>query len=332
MIKVSRRPRLTLALRIVVSALGAAFLLCAVVFTIWGKGWIATAIVKAPNAGRSFHAEDDPSRDEVRKAGVDEQLRIDLGPPHAVSLSAWVVEPDAPPLATVLVLHGIRSDKVWFVGLAKRIAAQGFRAVIPDLRGHGRSSGDWLSYGVREAPDLSAMLDKLSKDGRLVEPVGVVGLSYGAATGIQLAAVDARVRAVVAIAPFQSLHAVVPNYVRHYLPLLGRLIPEAFIAAGVERGGELATFDPGAASPIAALSRTNAQILLIHGLADEHIPPEHSRRLHAAAREHSALILVPEDDHFSINGDRTGAIGMKGMAWLRRWLVPKTSSAKESSR
>src|SRR5688572_12539156 len=135
--KASRRSRLRLVLRIGISSLGAAFLLGALALAIWGEGFIARAIVTAPNAGRSFRAEDDPSRDEVRKAGVDDQLRVDLGPPHAVSLSAWVIEPKAPPPATVLVLHGIRSDKFWFVGLGQRIAAQGFRAVIPDLRGHG---------------------------------------------------------------------------------------------------------------------------------------------------------------------------------------------------
>ena len=328
----SKHRWLTLATRTTASVLGAAFLAVAIAFAVWGKGWIAGALVVAPNAGKSFRAEDDPRPEEVRKAGVDQQLRVQLGPPDAVSLSAWVVEPKGPPLATVLVLHGIRSDKVWFVGLARKIAARGFRAVIPDLRGHGRSSGDWLSYGVREAHDLSRLLSELAKAGRLVEPVGVVGISYGAATGIQLAGVDARVRAVVAIAPFSSLDAVVPDYVRHYVPILWRLIPDAYIAGGIEQGGALAHFDPTAANPLAAMSRTNAQVLLIHGLADDHIPPEHSRRLHAVAAEHSELILVPGDDHFSINGDRSGAIGKQGMAWLQRWLDPRANPGRESRR
>ncbi len=286
----------------------------------------------APNAGRSFRAEDDPPLEAVRKAGADEQLRLQLGPPDAVSLSVWIVEPKGPPRGTVLVLHGIRSDKFWFLGLARKIAARGFRAVLPDLRGHGRSSGDWLSYGVREARDLSLLLSELAKAGRLVEPVGVVGVSYGAATAIQLAGVDPRVRAVVAIAPFSSLDAVVPDYVRHYLPVLWRLIPDAYIAGGIERGGALAHFDPAAANPLSAISRTNAQVLLIHGLSDDHIPPEHSRRLHAAAAEHSELILVPGDDHFSINGDRTGAIGTQGVGWLHRWLDAPGSAKRESAR
>ena len=328
----SKRRWLSLGIRTTASILGATFLIGAVAFAICGKGWIASALVVAPNAGRSFRAEDDPPQEDVRKAGADEQLRIELGPPDAMSLCTWVVEPKGPPLATVLVLHGIRSDKFWFIDMARRIAAQGFRAVVPDLRGHGRSSGDWLSYGVREAHDLSGLLSELAKAGSLVEPVGVLGISYGAASGIQLAGVDSRVRAVVAIASFSSLDAVVPDYVRHYLPVLWRLIPDAYISGGVERAGALAHFDPTAASPLAAMSRTNAQVLLIHGLADDHIPPEHSRRLHAAAPGHSKLILVQGDDHLSIIGDRTGAITTQGMAWLHRWLDPHGNPVDESGR
>ena len=51
-----------------------------------------------------------------------------------------------------------------------------------------------------------------------------------------------------------------------------------------------------------------------------------------AAPEHSELILVLGDDHFSINGDRSGAIGNQGIAWLRRWLDPQGSPVSESGR
>lgn len=117
-----------------------------------------------------------------------------------------------------------------------------------------------------------------------------------------------------------------PDYVRHYAPLLWRLIPEVYVSGGIARAGLLAHFDPANASPLAAIARTDAQVLLIHGLADDHIPAEHSRRLHAAAAGHSDLILVEGDDHFSINGDRSGAIGTKGVAWLSRWLAPSDSA------
>jgi uncharacterized protein len=288
----------------------------------FGKSWIAGGITVAPNAGRTFRIDDDAQAREHQDIGIDEQLRVELARADAkpVSLSVWIIEPKGEPRGTVLVLHGIRADKLCLKGLAERVADEGYRAILPDLPGHGRSSGDFLTYGVHEAPALKALLDELSKRGRLSGSVGVVGLSYGAATGIQLAALDTRVRAVVAIAPFSSLRAVVPGYAQYYLPVLSKLIPDSFIQQGVDEAGTLGKFDVDAASSLTAISRTQAQVLLIHGLADQHIAPAQSIALHAAARDHSELVLLEDEDQFSIAADRTNTIQRRGMQWLHRWL------------
>jgi alpha-beta hydrolase superfamily lysophospholipase len=55
-------------------------------------------------------------------------------------MSLCIIEPAEAARGTVLVLHGIRSDKTWLAGLAKQVAGEGYRAVLPDLRGHGRST------------------------------------------------------------------------------------------------------------------------------------------------------------------------------------------------
>jgi hypothetical protein len=72
----SRRRWLTLAARTAASILGAAVLVVAIAFAIRGKGWVASALVVAPNAGRSFRVEGDPPPAAVRNAGADEQLRV----------------------------------------------------------------------------------------------------------------------------------------------------------------------------------------------------------------------------------------------------------------
>lgn len=284
-----------------------------------GRSWIAHGIVDAPSAGKNFRSGDDAHAD--LPAGA-EHLRIELAPAEIapMSMSMWLVEPAAPARGTVLVLHGVRSDKTWLSGLGLQIASHGYRAVLPDLRGHGRSTGDYLTYGVHDAKDLVALIDELERSGRSRGPVGVVGFSYGGATGIQLAAADPRIRAVVAIAPFGSLRAVVPDYVENYLPLLGRLIPDSFVQGAVDQAGLLGSFDPEAASPVSAISRTRAGVLLIHGALDRHIPVQHSRTIYSMAPHHSRLIVVEREDHDSITTDRTGTIAGHGMAWLRRWL------------
>lgn len=287
----------------------------------FGKSLIAHGIVVAPNAGVTFRAEGDALSEQYHRLGIDEQLRVNVASLGvACSMAVWIVEPRVPPRGTVLVLHGIRSDKTSVAGLARQIAEEGFRSVLPDLPGHGRSTGDWLTYGVREAGALAALLDELGRRGLLKGQVGIVGISYGGAVAIQLAAVDARIRAVVSVAPFSSLRSVVPSYVEQYVPLLGKLVLDSFIQRGVDQAGALGQFDPDAASPLKAISRTRAPILLVHGRKDHHIPCLHSIDLHTAARDHSKLILLDREDHLSISADRTRTIATHGMQWLRRWL------------
>jgi len=130
----------------------------------------AHAIVDAPNQGRVI----------ASAATVGGEHFIDVGPPKA-TLAVEVVEPKLPPRATIFVLHGIRDQKEGLRHWADHLSEAGYRAVLVDSRGHGHSTGDWLTYGVQESRDLSQLVDALAADG----PVGVMGISYGGATAVE---------------------------------------------------------------------------------------------------------------------------------------------------
>jgi pimeloyl-ACP methyl ester carboxylesterase len=278
----------------------------------------ASAIVYAPNAGHAPDAAGDPAPPAVAPPLVVRALRVDVGPP-AASIAALVMEGPAP-RATVFVLHGIRDRKESMLGWGTRLAADGFRAVLVDGRGHGRSSGAFLTYGVVESRDLSRVLDELVDEHLATAPIGAMGMSYGAATAIEWAGTDPRVASVVAVAPFASLRAVVPGYVRRFLPGIGGLIPDFMIARTIARAGEIAAFDPGAASPLDAIARTRAPVLLVHGSADVHIDPAQSEAIHRRAPDHSEVILVQGEDHETISADASGALWTRALPWLHRDL------------
>jgi pimeloyl-ACP methyl ester carboxylesterase len=226
-------------------------------------------------------------------------------------VAALTVDPPngSPARATVLVLHGIRDRKESMRPWGAMIAHAGYRAVLVDLRGHGRSTGDVLTYGVVDAADLSQLLDALVAHGRAAGPVGVMGHSYGAATAIEWAGRDARVAGVVAVAPFASLRDVVPGYtIAPFSP--------AFLARVVDRAGVMGGFDPAAASPLDAIARTRAPVLLVHGRGDGRIPPSHSERIHAAAPDHSELVLVDGAGHDDVTGAPGARLAERAPAWL----------------
>lgn len=262
----------------------------------WGGARVAAhAIVDAPNAGRAAF---EPAAGEWRVEGGS--------PPASIAFDV-VGPPDA--RATVLVLHGIRDSRAGMRGWGAALASAGLRAVLVDLRGHGRSTGDVLSYGVFDAADLSRVVDALAARGALAGRLGVLGVSYGAATAIEWAGRDPRVERVVAIAPFASLAEVVPGYAP--VP-----VPGFFARHAVALAGEMGGFDPSQASPLDAITRTRAPVLIVHGTADERIAPRQAEELHAAAREHSTLVLVPGATHETIGDDPRGELRARAVAWL----------------
>lgn len=281
---------------------------------------LPAGIYWAPNSEHAPDPRNDPSSSALAKLGV-RHLRVDVGPP-AASLSVYRLDPPAAPRATLLVFHGIRDSKSSMLGVGRRMAAAGYRVFLLDSRGHGRSSGRYLSYGVRESRDAQQLLDLLASKKLLVGPVGALGFSYGGSVAIQLAARDRRVIAVSSVATFSSLRAVVPSYVRLALPGLGALVLSSVIEGGIAEAGRVAGFDPARADTVAAIRRASqARFLLLHGSADRRIPTAHSRRLAAAAGARAELHVFKGQTHGSILSDATGAVQRRIALFFARQLA-----------
>jgi pimeloyl-ACP methyl ester carboxylesterase len=257
--------------------------------------------------------------------GIDDHFRVDVGPPPA-KLSVSVIEPadrDTPPRGTIMVLHGMGARSAWMHGKASDFAAAGYRAVLVDLRGHGASTGDRLTYGLREAVDLVTVIDELEARGVLAGRLGVYGISYGATTAIHLAALDERVAAVVAVAPFSDMRSEVSHYVRTIgIPGVGPFLSEEYIQQAVDEAGRINGFSPDRADAAIAIQYTHAPVLLVHGKADVIIPPRHSERLHAAAPRDSKLLLMPGLGHVTVWVDPLGKIRRASQDWFDEFLSP----------
>jgi pimeloyl-ACP methyl ester carboxylesterase len=228
----------------------------------------AHAIVDAPNRGHG---------------GTPGELSVETVPPVG-----------GPSRGTIFVLHGIRDGKRSMHGWGRHLSEAGFTAVLVDSRGHGDSPGDWLTYGVEESRDLERLAS------RFPQPWGVMGVSYGAATAIEWVGRDPRVRAAVAVAPFESLREVVPAYFGRMAPFFAAIAPHAFIDWTLARAGRIGGFNPDEASALDAIARTHAPVLLIHGLADVNIPIAHSRALRDRAPDHVRLTELAGEDHDTV--------------------------------
>lgn len=305
--------------RLLVAAI--ALVLAGSLASLVGHGLIASAIAYAPNQYGVADEAETPSRAERAELGRYASIAVRVGPPDA-TLSAWVIEPAQAPRGTILLLHGIRADKRMMIGPGRAFADAGYRAVLVDLRGHGRSGGEYLTYGVVESHDMSQLLDAVARR-RPLGPVGVYGYSYGAAVAIQLGARDPRIRAVVAISAFSTLRGVVRDYEKRLLPGVSDMLPDSYLQGAVDEAGEMASFDPDLASPLQAVRRMKAPLLLVHGTADKRVPFRHAVALAQAAGSRTRLIPVSGATHGSIVADPNGRLRHTTLAWFKRWLVEK---------
>jgi dipeptidyl aminopeptidase/acylaminoacyl peptidase len=163
------------------------------------------------------------------------------------------------------------------------------------------------------------VIDALQERGLASGPIGAYGVSYGATTSIHLAAIDPRVRAVVAVEPFSVLRAEVPHFGRALVPG-GVFIPDELAQRRLDEAGRLAGFDPDRSDAVDAIRRTRAQVLIAHGTWDYVTPYGQSVLLNRAAPDHSELVTVPHCGHTGLWLDLTGALGDRAVQWFDRWL------------
>jgi pimeloyl-ACP methyl ester carboxylesterase len=205
-----------------------------------------------------------------------------------------------PSRGTLLLLHGYLQNRNYVVPWAVRLAQAGFRCVVLDLRGHGASTGDHISFGAFESRDITQVLDDLARRGWDVSQVGILGVSYGASIALLTAGNDPRVGRVVALEPFASAERAVPELMRAAFPNEAKGISDRQFAAAHAKEAKIAGFQWSQADIQAALARTRAPVLFIHGGMDHWLSPDHSRELLAHAPRGSELVLAPLDNHVSL--------------------------------
>ena len=203
--------------------------------------------------------------------------------------NAWT----AAPRGTVVLLHGYGLAQFSMLPWGLHLAQQGWRCVLVDLRGHGKSTGRRIYYGVKETNDLSQLLDALARDGSLDQPVAVVGESYGASLALRWKTVEPRLHAVVAIAPYGSLSNAVLNICRDY----AGWVPRAIIKSGLKKLPCVLQIPASEFDTTTVLRRRPVAALFVAGGKDDIAPVKDVQSLRSLALPGSELLVVPDATH-----------------------------------
>ena len=188
--------------------------------------------------------------------------------PDGSGFSVWVLEAPAP-RARLLLFHGFYANRYQVLDIASRLRARGYEVLLLELRGHGERPGP-CTVGIREAEDAHAVLQWAgTREGARPLPVGLLGLSMGAAVACQVAAREPSVRAVVVDSIYSRLFPVLARSIwrRYHLPA----IPWAWLtwwSLQLALRRRLAPTDPAALAP-----RLRQPLLAILGGEDRRVVP-----------------------------------------------------------
>ncbi len=199
----------------------------------------------------------------------------------------------ASPRGTVVLLHGYGVAQFSMLPWAFRLADDGWRCVLVDLRGHGKSTGKRIYFTVKETNDISQLLDTLGRDKELAEPVSLMGESYGAVLALRMKTVDPRIRSVVAIAPYASLSNAVLNIREQYCDLA----PKAMVKAGMKKLPSLLKIPGSEFDTTTVMRRKRVKALFVAGTEDKISPVAEVEQVRALALPGSELIVVPDATH-----------------------------------
>ncbi len=219
-----------------------------------------------------------------------------------IPLKGWKVRPVSANGDWVLLYHGVSDNRTGVLGHAEFLLRHGYSIVMMDSREHGESGGDICTYGWKERHDTVAVADALYASEK-VRHLYALGVSMGAAIALQSAAIERRIEAVAAEAPFANMREVSYDYAGlDVSPTLGRTLfrPASMLAlASVQKEGG---FNPSDVSPEEAVASRPFAVLLICGTSDHRIPCRHAERIYKSAIGPKELWIVKGAEHAAALG------------------------------
>lgn len=216
----------------------------------------AAAYQNIPESGEPYKTVSIPTRDGIHLHG------------------RWV-ETDSVYQGTIIFLHGIRGSAVPFIGMMQWLKSQGYNSLAIDLRAHGKSGGEYCTFGHYEKHDVQDILDFLLEKYPNETKIGVCGQSLGGAIALQAMAIEPCIKFGIVESTFGSLEQIVQDYGNRMLPIDMNWLHRFLLS----RAGNIANFRPQEVKPAESAKHITQPILIAHGTADKRIKVEYGKEI-----------------------------------------------------
>lgn len=215
---------------------------------------------------------------------------INLKSTRGNTLKAWFI-PVNNAKGAVLLMHGIRSNRLQMLERARFLYKAGYSTLTFDFQAHGESVGEHLTFGYLEQEDAWAAFQYLKQ--RLPQQkIAVLGVSLGGASAL-LSQTPQYADALILEAVYSNLYTAISNRLEMRLGSLGRYLTPLLSWQIKPRLG----FSPDELAPIEHIATIKAPVLIIGGGRDQHTKLEETQQFYALAPKPKELWILPQAEH-----------------------------------
>ncbi|WP_231385320.1 alpha/beta hydrolase [Candidatus Stoquefichus massiliensis] len=193
----------------------------------------------------------------------------------------------------VIMVHGYRGDGASIISPIKNFKKQGYNLLIPDLRGHGQSEGDYIGMGWDDRLDIMQWIEYiLGKDKQA--SIVLYGVSMGAATVMNVAGenIPHQVKAIIEDCGYTSVWDVFKSHINMNDLESEIALHMASFVTKMRAGYYLEDV-----KPIEQVKKSHTPMLFIHGSQDNFVPFLMLNELYEAANCPKEKLIIEGAGH-----------------------------------
>jgi len=195
----------------------------------------------------------------------------------------------------VLLLPGIRANRLSMVDRARFLRRAGYSVLLIDFQATGETKGDHITFGWKESRDALAAVDFIHH----VDPsagVAIIGSSLGGVAAL-LATPPLKVDALILESVYPTIEIATRNRMENYLGPIGRMFAPLFLAQLHRR----IDVSPSQLHPIDDIAAVDCPVLIMSGEKDRNTRPADTQILFEHARSSKQLWFVPNAGHVDLH-------------------------------
>ena len=211
-----------------------------------------------------------------------------------LKLHAYIVENKVKTNKWAIVVHGYAGNGELMSDRAKYFYEMGYNVLIPDLRGHGQSEGDYIGMGWDDRLDIISWVNYIIEENPKSE-IALYGTSMGAATVLMTSGenLPSNVKAIISDCAYTSVLDEFKYELKtflnlSYVPLINITDLITMIRAG---------YSFKEASAINQVKKAKVPILFIHGDRDKFVPYYMMNELYEATNSPKEKLTVEGAEH-----------------------------------